>query len=156
MRENVEVSGKGTGSGTPFLKAFLTVMDPDELLLGSSTSGRERFVLVLVVLAGRGYGRCRVRSVLRSLDEQRRLYGLGRTKEQCRRAGVPVGYACPDEDVVTWCPPEDSKHVRGDAVDVDLSMYDEFPWSACHQAAVLAGVRWGGDWPQKDGGHFEV
>lgn len=38
----------------------------------------------------------------RTLDEQKRLYGKGRTAAQCKAAGVPVHYAHPSEAKVTW------------------------------------------------------
>lgn len=53
---------------------------------------------------------------LRTKERQYMLYGQGRTKAQCKAAGVPVKYAAPDKAKVTWT--LNSIHITGFAVDV--------------------------------------
>lgn len=53
---------------------------------------------------------------LRTKERQYTLYGQGRTKAQCKVAGVPVKYAAPNFKKVTWT--LNSIHITGFAVDV--------------------------------------
>jgi hypothetical protein len=112
--------------------------------------------MVVLMLVDRGYGKLRVVGGRRTLDRQQRLFGKGRTAEECRRYGVPDGYANPSAAEVTWCVPEDSKHVQGRAIDISFAAYTEFPWDEVMEVAVMCGVRWGARWKKKDGGHFEI
>lgn len=107
---------------------------------------------------------------LRTLDEQKRLYGKGRTPAQCRAAGVPESYARPGEKQVTWT--LKSNHLSGNAIDVAPFVagkleYDDSGklglWpkiaKAFKDAAKELGVsiEWGGDWTKtKDRPHFEL
>ena len=138
------------------LRAGLTIMDPHRLLGGLRLDVRPRLTLVVVYLALSGYGRLRVVSCLRTLDAQRRLYGRGRSRAECIAADVPADYALPEAPQVTWCLPEHSQHVRGLAMDLDLTMYCPYPWEAVRRAAGVCGVKSGSLWAQRDGGHFEV
>lgn len=106
----------------------------------------------------------------RTLDEQKRLYGKGRTAAQCRAAGVPESYAKPSERVVTWT--LNSNHLSGNAVDVapfvnGALQYDDSGklglWpkiaAAFKQAAreLDVPIVWGGDWKKTiDRPHFEL
>lgn len=156
MGKALEVAGSGDQSASAFVKAALTIMDPRGVIETLIESAQPRMRTVLLQLALAGYGKVRVASGRRTLDEQRRIFGRGRTGKQCRLAGVGESYADPDEAQVSWCLPEDSEHVRGCAMDVDLSMYEGFPYTTVARVAALAGVINGGEWPQKDGGHFEI
>lgn len=111
----------------------------------------------------------------RTLDEQKRLYGKGRTADQCLRAGVPAAYARPAESKVTWT--LKSNHLvdftgQGNAVDLAPYVRGKLEWDndgrlglwppiaeAMKHAAALEGVsiRWGGDWQTTvDRPHFEL
>lgn len=106
----------------------------------------------------------------RTLDEQKRLYGKGRTAAQCRAAGVPESYAQPSAAKVTWT--LNSNHLSGNAIDVAPFVngkleYDDSGklglWpkiaKAFKDAARELGVsiEWGGDWTKtKDRPHFEL
>lgn len=106
----------------------------------------------------------------RTLDEQKRLYGKGRTAAQCRAAGVPEAYAKPNEKQVTWT--LRSNHLSGNAIDVapyingrleyddngKLGLWPKIA-KAFKDAARELGVpiEWGGDWTKtKDRPHFEL
>ena len=111
----------------------------------------------------------------RTLDQQKRLYGQGRTAAQCVAAGVPAAYAKPNENKVTWT--LKSNHLvdasgLGSAVDLMPYVNGKGEWddsgklglwpkiaAAMNQAAALEGVsiRWGGDWQgTPDRPHFEL
>lgn len=106
----------------------------------------------------------------RTLDEQKRLYGKGRTAAQCRAKGVPIEYARPGEAKVTWT--LNSNHIGGKAVDVAPYVDGGIQWddsgkrglwpkiaAAFKQAAKELGVpiTWGGDWTTTvDRPHFEL
>ena len=53
---------------------------------------------------------------IRTKERQYMLYGQGRTVAQCKAAGVPVKYAAPGKNKVTWT--LNSIHISGCAVDV--------------------------------------
>lgn len=55
-------------------------------------------------------------SSTRTQEQQFELYGLGRTKEELRDAGVPEKYAKPNEVKRTWT--TQSRHVAGHAIDL--------------------------------------
>ena len=106
----------------------------------------------------------------RTLDEQMRLFGRGRTEAQCVRAGVPKQYAQPNVARVTWT--LNSNHLAGNAVDVAPFINGKLEWDengklglwpviakAFKDAASELGVpiQWGGDWVKnKDRPHFEL
>lgn len=108
----------------------------------------------------------------RTLDEQRRLYGKGRTAAQCVRVGVPEEYARPGEAKVTWVKPENGNHLSGRALDVAPYIrgkleYDDNGklglWTKIAKAFKDAAreldvsIEWGGDWEgTKDRPHFEL
>ena len=56
---------------------------------------------------------------------------------------------------MTWCKPEDSKHVTGNAIDISFSMYDKVPVAVCEVLSKLLNITWGGSWEVRDYGHFE-
>lgn len=114
----------------------------------------------------------------RTVDEQMRLYGKGRTGAQCKAQGVPVHYARPGEGKVTWTI-YGSNHLvdkadgLGKAIDVCPFVNGKMEWddngklglwpkiaAAFKQAAKEQGVSlgWGGDWspPKVDRPHFEL
>lgn len=106
----------------------------------------------------------------RTLDEQRQLYGKGRTAAECIRAGVPAAYAKPLEAKVTWT--LNSNHLSGNAIDVCPFHEGALNWDddgklglwpiiadAFKQAAseLNINIEWGGDWKSKiDRPHFEL
>lgn len=104
---------------------------------------------------------------LRTLDEQARLYGKGRTRVMMAAKGLPMEYAKPGEAKVTWT--MNSNHMSGRAVDVaawvngkidwdNLDNYHEIAKAVKAAAATLnIPVDWGGDWKTtKDLPHFEL
>lgn len=107
---------------------------------------------------------------LRTLEEQRRLYGKGRTGAQCRAAGVPERYASPGEKKVTWT--MKSNHLSGNAIDVapfvngkleyddsgKLGLWPKIAKAFKEAAARLdVSIEWGGDWKGTvDRPHFEL
>lgn len=111
----------------------------------------------------------------RTLDQQKRLYGQGRTAAQCVAAGVPAAYAKPNDKKVTWT--LKSNHLSdstglGNAVDLAPYVNGKLEWDdngklglwpkiadAMNRAAAEEGVsiRWGGDWQgTPDRPHFEL
>lgn len=106
----------------------------------------------------------------RTLDEQKRLYGKGRTAAQCKAKGVPVEYARPNEAKVTWT--LNSSHIGGKAIDVAPYVDGGIQWddsgkrglwpkiaAAFKQASEELGIpiTWGGDWTTTvDRPHFEL
>lgn len=106
----------------------------------------------------------------RTLDEQKRLYGKGRTAAQCAAKGVPASYARPNEAKVTWT--LNSNHIGGRAIDVAPYVDGGINWddngklglwpkiaAAFKQAAKELDVPlvWGGDWTTTvDRPHFEL
>ncbi len=87
----------------------------------------------------------------RSMEEQRRIYEQGRTAP---------GH------IVTYAPPEKSKHNYGLAFDVaplnekgqPYWPEDEDLWTRIGEIGESVGLRWGGRWPgvQRDRPHFEL
>jgi hypothetical protein len=116
---------------------------------------RETARLLILGFAMYGYGRIRVKSTKRDIVMQQRYYGLGRTEEECELCNVPKNYAKPAEKKVTWCRPENSKHVAALALDISFSMYDSVPKVICERLSKLLRINWGGNWEVKDYGHFE-
>lgn len=114
----------------------------------------------------------------RTLDEQYKLYGKGRTTQQMKAVGGPIVYALPGEAKVTWIDPRKGNHVvdkvdgLGRAVDLVPFHKGAINWDnngklglwvpiarAMKQAAMELGVsiEWGGDWTTtKDRPHFEL
>ena len=106
----------------------------------------------------------------RTLDEQKRLYGKGRTGAQCEAKGVPAIYARPGESKVTWT--LNSNHLSGRAIDICPWINGKYEWDnngklgvwpklakAFKQAASELGhdMEWGGDWEKTvDRPHFEL
>jgi hypothetical protein len=117
---------------------------------------RGRFRLLLLGLVDRGYSGVVVTGGLRTLREERRLFGLGRSVGECQRARVPGGFADPGSRKVTWIVPEKSKHVLGKAIDVSWIECEEPTGKVVSQLCTELGMRWGGDWKVRDECHFEV
>lgn len=106
----------------------------------------------------------------RTRDEQMRLYGKGRTAQQCRAMGVPEAYARPSEAKVTWT--LNSNHIGGRAVDLAPYVDGGIEWDdngklglwprireAMQAAAddLQVPIQWGGDWKgTPDRPHFEL
>lgn len=106
----------------------------------------------------------------RTLEDQQKLYGKGRTAAQCVAAGVPAICARPGEAKVTWT--MKSNHIGGRAIDVCPMVDGQLVWddngkrglwpkvaAAFKQAAqeLNVPIKWGGDWEKtKDRPHFEL
>jgi len=117
---------------------------------------------------------------VRSKERMWENWGKGRTTAQCRAAGVPVHYAKPGLNKVTWLAnPLNSNHRimadgYGHAVDLLIAPYNwaEGPgWKQLNDAMMAAArelnvkIRWGRDWDgdgkigekgETDGPHFEL
>jgi peptidoglycan L-alanyl-D-glutamate endopeptidase CwlK len=105
----------------------------------------------------------------RTIDQQKRLFGQGRTAVQCQNHGVPAAYARPDLQVVTWT--LNSNHIGGNAIDVCPCIGDTYDWdnsgakgywprihaafvAASHQTGIP--VYWGGAFSTPDRPHFSL
>lgn len=147
---------KMLASGSVAAGELLDVMDPKGLLKGLEGKTRLLARWLLLELAIAGYGKVRVASGRRSLDEQQRIYGQGRDVAACKSVGVPATYSRPDGPVVTWVVPACSRHVRGEAFDLDLSAYGARSYPAIGVIGESCGLDWGGRWDARDDGHFEL
>lgn len=106
----------------------------------------------------------------RTLEQQRYLYGQGRTALQLAKQGLPSKYSQPGLPIVTWT--LNSNHIGGNALDVmpyvngvgnwdndgKLGLWPQiasaFKLAACELAIPIV---WGGDWKKtKDRPHFEL
>lgn len=143
-------------AATLSMQALLSRMDPKGYLNWLEWNMVERVVPLLAYLAWHGYGRVKVVAGRRSLDAERRLFGLGRGELTCRNEGVPVEYSQADAAKVTWCVPESSKHVKGEAVDLTWGGYEETWREVFREGAKIVGLKWGGEWNHVDAGHFEL
>lgn len=107
----------------------------------------------------------------RTIDEQKRLYGKGRTSAECAAKGVPTSYSQPSKSKVTWT--LNSNHLAkadGYGHAVDLAAYDNgIDWDDLDKYHVIAEamkraasecavhIEWGGDWRKtKDLPHYEL
>jgi hypothetical protein len=104
----------------------------------------------------RGYGRVRVACTARSAEEQRQLYGQGRSTQDMLKAGLAPDLAQPRAQRVTWIHPDRSKHVQGRAADLDLADYDSSIGEAIAKGCGLLGLQWGGHWKVRDMCHVEL
>lgn len=143
-------------SATEEAARVLELIDPLRCIETCAEEAKAQFRVLLFLLALEGYGRVRVVKGRRSLEEQRRLYGMGRTARECRRAGVPERYARPRDIKVTWTTPFGSRHVSGHAIDLAWSMYTNVAWGRVSEIAGMCGLKWGGNWEVRDYGHFEI
>lgn len=110
----------------------------------------------------------------RTLDEQARLYGKGRSATEMAARGLPREYARPHEAKVTWT--MNSNHMSGRAIDfapwlpgrglvlpsrptaADIELFRQianaFKRAAMEECVV---IEWGGDWhTTKDYPHIEL
>lgn len=111
---------------------------------------------LILCLAYYGFGRVQVLDVRRTLAEQERLYGKGRTRRELEQAGVDPGLAKPGERQVTWTLPRESMHVRGRAMDISMNVYTEKSRGRVVDIARGLGWTWGGEWGVVDKLHFEI
>lgn len=139
-----------------------TVKDLHRLWMSDETwnelekSFRCRLILLLVYLAQRGYGMVRVAEGRRTAAAQERLYGVGRSQNEMKLAGLDPQYAGGPGPKVTWCLPLQSKHVHGMAADLDVWDYDSGIWAAVREGAAITGLTWGGAWKVRDCRHVEL
>lgn len=135
-------------------RLFLNALPMDEwVLLDQGFASRLRGLLVHLWI--RGFGLVRVSCGRRTLAEQKRLYGLGRTARQCKAVGVDELLAHPTSPQVTWILPYDSKHVDGHAADLYLADYGDRIYESLRTGCRLMGLTWGGSWKVGDYGHVE-
>ena len=109
----------------------------------------------------------------RTLDEQARLFGQGRTASQMAARGLPMVYAAPQLRKVTWTMRSnhlpDPETGLGRAVDLAAWVKGRIDWNhaelykkisvAMKKAAeeLNVGLRWGGDFvTTKDLPHYEL
>lgn len=137
-------------------RSILEDLDPQNLISRCDARYRLRMWMLLLGLAMAGFGKVRVTESRRSLERQQELYGYGRNKQECREAGVPEHYAQPAKGRVTWIRPEQSKHVQGRAIDLDVSAYGVSQLQAVLPVCKILGITWGGTWHVRDYGHFEA
>jgi peptidoglycan L-alanyl-D-glutamate endopeptidase CwlK len=76
---------------------------------------RDRVLRVMTAMIMRGFDPV-LYETKRTKERQQWLYGKGRTHAQCKSAGVPVEYANPKADIVTYT--LISKHIVGKAADI--------------------------------------
>jgi len=143
-------------SMTPRIKEALEGLDPMGLIEEIRSDARTFFRGLLLTIGMMGFGRVRVISTVRTLREQQAIYGCGRSIAECRAAGVPGEFSSPKVGVRTWCLPEDSKHVKRMAMDIDLSGYPNSALELLGHVARSFKCTWGGAWKVKDYGHFEL
>jgi len=108
---------------------------------------------------------------LRTADEQARIYGKGRTRDELIAAKVNPDYSMPSVKKSTWT--MNSNHLSGLAVDLAPIINGELNWdedgklgawpviaTAMKNAAIDMGEElvWGGDWKgsKRDRPHFEL
>ena len=148
-------AGGRSVSATPWAIQVIKTMDPRERLAGAAGGAMEHFHWLLFAIALWGYGKVRVASVRRSLEEQRGLYGRGRSGAECERAGVPREDARPGEAKVTWSLPEKSKHLSGHAMDLDWGAYGEVRVALMKRTLWMMGLDVPKCWSKGDYGHVE-
>lgn len=102
----------------------------------------------------------------RTVAQQSALYGKGRTRAECIKAGCPPEYADPQEKKVTWS--MNSNHLSGRAVDLAAYVRGDISWDVRYYAKIARAMKeaaadhsvdlvWGGDWvSNKDYPHFEI
>lgn len=106
----------------------------------------------------------------RTLDQQKRLYGQGRTKAECIAKGVPAAYSQPNMPRVTWT--LNSNHLGGNAIDVCPYVDGVYDWDNSGKkgywpliaaafktaaAELRVDIEWGGDWTKSvDRPHFAL
>lgn len=149
-------AGEECSPATDCMRQGLRKLDNRNLIESCLPEVQTTFRALVLTIAMLGMGRVRVTCGSRTLDEQARLYGQGRTAAECEAAGVDPSYAKPEKPIVTWIAPAESKHVQQTAIDVDVSKYAEENYNILGHAAVSLGVTWGGFWSVKDYGHFEL
>ncbi len=109
----------------------------------------------LAGMAGAGIKGIYLTEGLRSKDRQSRLFGLGRTRDQCKMFGVDPAYAQPREKKVTNCAPAKSNHCKGLAVDWNAWEYGEPEKQKAARIAKQCGMTSGVTWHMRDDCHLE-
>jgi hypothetical protein len=151
------MAGKVTrGSATKKIDEILKVVDPGGLIGQMQESVRLRSELLVIGIARMGFGLIRVRETKRTLAREHALYGKGRSAVQCRYANVPVEYHDEQSDIVTWTRPDQSSHVKGLALDLDVGPYTFEEAGSWKRLAYELRFTWGGEWKVMDWGHFEA
>jgi hypothetical protein len=131
-------------------------MDPKGYIVDLNETAVDDFGSLMWYLAWVGFGKVRVIDGRRSLIEQTKLYGLGRTARDMSVANVPSVYAVPAAKIVTWTEPYNSRHVDGKAIDLYLGEYKADLYPALGMHIKRRGFVWGGDWNVRDYGHVEL
>ncbi len=143
-------------SGHPAAAEVMRVMDPEDLIDTSMEWVRFRFRGLVFSLALAGYGHARVITARRTFEEQVQLYGHGRSADELAVIGVSRQYAMPGSQRVSWIDPRYSRHVKGLAIDLDLSDYGTETLGPVDEVTHQLGITWGGVWSVRDYSHFEV
>ena len=116
----------------------------------------ERMLHLLFQATLAGYGLLKVACGRRTILEQERLYGRGRTAGQLAAQGIDPMLADSGKMQVTWTLPSKSKHIDGRAWDLDITSYGGVHLKRLGRIANHLGITWGGSWRKKDYGHFEI
>lgn len=135
---------------------ILKGMDPQDQIDTCMEWARVKFRALCFSLALAGFGKCRVIEGRRTFEEQCRLYGQGRSKDEMAVIGVSAGYADPTMSRVSWLLPAYSQHVKGLAIDFDFTDYEASELAVIEDVVRQLGITWGGVWSVRDYAHFEI
>lgn len=135
---------------------LMGVMDPQRKIDTCMEWVRVKFRALCFSLALAGYGQARVICGRRTFEAQCHLYGKGRSADEMAEIGISGQYADPDKPRVSWLLPAYSQHIKGLAIDVDWSSYEDFSEGSIEDVARQLGITWGGNWSVRDYAHFEV
>jgi len=141
---------------TDLARNLIRQMDPKGYIVDLDESAVDDFGALMWYLAWVGFGKVRVRCGRRTMIDQTKLFGQGRTAAAMMGANVPALYAVPDAKIVTWTEPYNSMHVQGKAIDIDLGEYRADLYPALGMHIKRRGFVWGGDWNVRDYGHIEL
>lgn len=92
---------------------------------------------------------------IRDKARQDRLFGLGRTREQCKLFGVDPCNARPKEKKVTNCTSRQSMHCKGLAVDWNAWDFGEVDRQRAAKIAKDCGLESGVRWKMRDDCHLQ-
>lgn len=93
---------------------------------------------------------------MRSADRQDRLYGQGRSEQDCKLHGVNPAYAEPKQQVVTRLTSRTSLHCKGQAVDWAAQLVTPTQRAKMCGIAVKCGLVSGFFWAMRDDCHLQL
>ena len=130
--------------------------DPKGLRKDMDPEAAEKMLHLLFEATLAGFGLLKVLVGRRTIMEQERLYGLGRTGGVLYAQGIDPLMADSGHAQVTWVLPSKSKHIVGRAWDLDITSYGGVHLNRLGRIANHLGITWGGHWRKKDYAHFEL